>query len=60
MSDEIYTDDTNSIAIKASDMIDQEFQKLGRKLTIRESERIFECLFDCLEEFSNGQYRSGN
>ena len=57
---DFWQDDVGDIALKATELIQTELAKYGIKLEEKEEDLFYVPIFNALEKFSNGNYRSEN
>jgi len=57
---DLYMDDVGSIALKATELIEEELKKFGITLTDEQQDWFYVPIWEKLEKFSNGDYRHYN
>lgn len=57
---DLYMDDVGSISLAAVELIQERLKKFGITLTPEQEDWFYVPIFDNLEKFSNGDYRSCN
>ena len=57
MNKDFWMEDVNSIALKATTLVEEELKKFGIVLEVGEEDNIFTPICNYLESLSNGNYR---